>query len=93
MIGLLDGLKLGAGAVAGFVACLSINALVWQPAAEREARAAERASLQAATTIAIGELSNEADKARVRRRLCIERGGLYLNATGECLEKPTANDG
>lgn len=91
MIGLLDGLKVGGGAVVGFIACLSINALIWQPAAEREARAAERASLQAATNIAIGELSNEADKARVRRRLCIERGGLYLNATGECRERPSAD--
>lgn len=93
MLGLLDYLKIGGGAALGFVACLSINALVWRPAAEAEAREAERASLQAATTIAIGELSNEADKARVRRRLCIERGGVYLNATGLCLERPTADDG
>lgn len=93
MIGILDSIKIGGGAVAGFLVCLSINALVWQPAAEAEARASERASLQAATTIAIGELSNEADKARVRRRLCIERGGLYLNATGECRERPAAVDG
>ena len=92
MLGVLDWIKIGGGAAAGFVVCLSINALIWQPAAEREARAAERASLQAATTIAIGEISNEADKARVRRRLCIERGGLYLNATGECSERPAADD-
>jgi len=91
MIGFFDGLKIGGGALAGFAACLTINALIWQPAAEREARAAERASLQAATNIAIGELSNEADKARVRRRLCVERGGLYLNATGECRERPGAD--
>ncbi len=93
MFGILDALKIGGGAAAGFLGCLSINALVWQPSAEREARDAERASLQAATNIAIGELSNEADKARVRRRLCIERGGLYLNASGECREKPVAVDG
>jgi len=93
MFGLLDWVKIGGGAAVGFLACLSINALVWQPSAEREVRAAERASLQAATNIAIGELSNEADKARVRRRMCIERGGLYLNASGECRERSTAVDG
>ena len=93
MFGLLDWMKIGGGVAAGFIACLSINALIWQPAAEREARTQERASLTAITNIAIGELSNEADKARVRRRLCVERGGLYLNATGECREKPVAVDG
>lgn len=93
MFVLLDWMKIAGGAAAGFLACLTVNALIWQPMAEREARAAERATLQAATNIAIGELSNEADKARVRRRLCVERGGLYLNTTGECRERPTAVDG
>ena len=93
MFGLLDWLKIGGGAGLGFVACLGLNALVWAPAAEREAREAERASMQAATSKAIGELSNEADKARVRRRLCIERGLLYSNRTGECIEGATAVDG
>lgn len=93
MFGLLDWFKIGAGAASGFVICLTINALVWQPAAVREAREAERASLQAATSKAIGELSNEADKARVRRRICIERGLLYSNRTGECIESAAAVDG
>lgn len=93
MFGLFDALKIGAGAAAGFVLCLTINALVWQPAAEREAREAERAALQAATSKAIGELSNEADKARVRRRICIERGLLYSNRTGECVEAAASIDG
>jgi hypothetical protein len=93
MFGLLDGLKIAGGVALGFAACLTINALFWQPAAEREAREAERASLQAATSKAIGELSNEADKARVRRRLCIERGLLYSNRTGECVEAAASIDG
>lgn len=93
MFGIVDLAKMGGGAAVGFIACLSINALVWQPAAEREARASERAAMQNITNIAIGELSNEADKARVRRRLCIERGGVYLNATGQCRERPAAIDG
>ena len=92
MVGFLDGMKIGGGVVAGFLACLGLNSLIWQPAAEREARAAERASLTAITNIAIGEITDEADKARVRRRLRIERGGLYLNATGECRERPVAVD-
>ena len=93
MFGLLDWMKIGGGAGLGFVACLAVNALVWAPVAEREAREAERAAMQAATSKAIGELSNEADKARVRRRLCIERGLLYSNRTGECVEGPAAVDG
>jgi hypothetical protein len=93
MFGIFDALKIGAGGVAGFALCLTLNAIFWQPAAEREAREAERASMQAATSKAIGELSNEADKARVRRRLCIERGLLYSNRTGECVEGATAVDG
>jgi|GEM_PF-2475275 len=93
MFGLLDWTKIAGGAGIGFVACLTINALLWAPVAEREAREAERASMQAATTKAIGELTNEADKARVRRRLCIERGLLYSNRTGECIESATPVDG
>lgn len=93
MFGILDWLKIVGGAGIGFAACLTLNTLWWQPAAERAARDAERATMQAATTKAIGELSNEADKARVRRRLCIERGGMYLNSTGQCVEDPAAIHG
>jgi hypothetical protein len=93
MFCLLDALKIGVGAAAGFVLCLTLNALLWLPEAEREARAQERATLQAATNTAIGELTNEADKARVRRRLCIERGGLYSYGTGVCGERPAAVNG
>lgn len=93
MFGLFDWLKIGAGALAGFALCVAINALLWAPAAEREAREAEAARLNAATQKAIGELTNEADRARVNRRLCLERGGLYLNAPGRCVERPDTDDG
>lgn len=93
MVGLLDALKIGSGAAGLRRLPHHQCPYLWQPAAEAKARAAERASLTAATNIAIAELFNEADKARVRRRLCVERGGLYLVATGECREKPNAVDG
>ncbi|WP_421413120.1 hypothetical protein [Agrobacterium tumefaciens] len=83
-----DKISFAAGAAAGaIVATLlftTINAVWWLPSAKEEARMIERAELDAATNKAIGELTNEADKARVNRRLCRERGGVYLNATGRC---------
>ncbi|MCD4660429.1 MAG: hypothetical protein K8S26_10570 [Agrobacterium sp.] len=83
-----DKISFAVGAAAGaIVACLlftTINAVWWLPSAKEEARMVERAELDAATNKAIGELTNEADKARVNRRLCRERGGVYLNATGRC---------
>lgn len=83
-----DKISFAVGAAAGsIVACLlftTINTVWWLPRAKEEARMIERAELDAATNKAIGELTNEADKARVNRRLCRERGGVYLNATGRC---------
>ena len=86
---LFDLLKLSVGAAVGFALCM----LLYVPGAVREAREAEAARLTAATNTAIGELTNEADKARVRRRLCIERGGMYLHETGQCGERPAAING
>jgi len=90
MFGLLDWLKIGAGLVAGAVIASAVVSLIalysWIPDAEDKARVAERAAMQAATDKAIGELSNEADKARFERRLCRERGGVYLNSTGQCVQ-------
>ena len=73
-----------AGAIVAALLFTTINAVWWLPRAKEEARIIERAELDAATNKAIGELTNEADKARVNRRLCRERGGVYLNATGRC---------
>ncbi|UFX09072.1 hypothetical protein [Sinorhizobium meliloti] len=85
-------ISFAAGAIAGgFVVLLvtqAVNALWIIPGAREEGRQLERAELEAATTKAIGELANEADQARVNRRLCIERGRLYVNATGLCIERP-----
>ena len=90
-------LKLGAAAVFGGFVVFSVygllNALLWLPAAEQRGRALASAELTAATNKAIGEFSNAADQARVRRRLCSERGGVYDFAKGECIEtKPVVND-
>lgn len=87
MTGLLDAAKLPAAALLGAAAVFAYTQLVSLPAARSEGRALERAALDAATTKAIGELTNEADKARVARRLCRERGRVYLNATGVCVER------
>lgn len=85
-------ISLAAGAIAGgFVVLLvtqAVNALWIIPGAREEGRKLERAELEAATTKAIGELANEADQARVNRRLCIERGRVYLNSSGKCVERP-----
>ncbi|MDM9629551.1 hypothetical protein QTL95_27070 [Rhizobium sp. S152] len=83
-----DVLKLGAGAVVGgllvFIIYSTLNTVWWLPAAEQRGRAIEAAEATAATNKAIGELSNAADQARVRRRLCSERGGLYDFAANSC---------
>ncbi|MDW9766434.1 hypothetical protein GOB36_02165 [Sinorhizobium meliloti] len=90
-------LSLAAGAVAGgilvFIGMQTVNALWIIPAAREEGRKLERAELEAATTKAIGELANEADQARVNRRLCIERGRVYLNSSGKCVERPAQPGG
>nr|WP_052754087.1 hypothetical protein [Neorhizobium galegae] len=77
----------------GFAVFTTINAVWWLPDAKAEARAIERATMQAATDKAVGELSNEADKARFTRRMCRERSGVDLNATGQCLEGATVPHG
>ncbi|ULJ73317.1 hypothetical protein [Rhizobium gallicum] len=92
-----DWLKIGAGAALGalvtFAIYATLNALVWLPAAEKHGRDLEAAELTAATNKAIGELSNAADQARVRRRLCSERGGMYDFAKGICIEPEPPTDG
>ncbi|MDW9974014.1 hypothetical protein GOB98_29500 [Sinorhizobium meliloti] len=86
-------LSLAAGAIAGgivvFISMHTVNALwIILPGAREEGRKLERAELDSATNKAIGELRDEADRARFNRRLCIERGRLYVNATGLCVERP-----
>lgn len=90
-------IKIGMGALCGALLTFAIygtlNAFVFLPAAEQRGRDLESVELTAATNKAIGELGNAADQARVRRRLCSERGGMYQYDSGECLEaKPDSND-
>jgi hypothetical protein len=80
------------GAVATFLVFAALNQFLWLPAAEQRGRDLEAAELTAATTKAIGELSNAADQARVRRRLCSERGGVFHFDTGECIEAKPVGD-
>ncbi|MDX0141276.1 hypothetical protein GOC46_31305 [Sinorhizobium meliloti] len=89
--------SLAVGAVAGgilvFIGMHTVNALWIIPGAQEEGRRLERAELDSATNKAIGELRDEADRARFNRRLCIERGRLYVNATGQCVERPAQPGG
>lgn len=84
-------LKLAPPAIGGAILAVTVysilNSLWWLPAARNEGALVERAEQAAATDRAIGELSNEADRSRFNRRLCLERGGLYLHATGKCAER------
>ena len=88
---MIDKLSLATGALVGgfavFLAAGALNAVWLLPRATEQGRALERAELDAATTKAIGELTNEADKARVARRLCRELGRVYLHASGGCIER------
>lgn len=80
----LTGGVLGAAAAASAVLAWAV--FIHGPAQHEAGGLAKAAELTAATNAAIMELSDEADRARVRRRLCIERGGLYSFASGECRE-------
>lgn len=94
---IISRIALVVGGIGGLIAAFALFSLiniVWLlPAARNEGRAAERATLDAATNKAIGELSDAADKARFTRRLCRERGGVYLNASGQCEQAKAQPDG
>lgn len=81
------------GLILAFAIFQLVNAVWLLPAARDEGRALERAELDAATNKAIGELSDAADQARFIRRLCRERGGVYVNATGQCEQRAAEPNG
>lgn len=85
------------GLVIGFILSWAVlaaaNQFVWLPAARNEGRELERSELDAATNKAIGELSDAADQARFTRRLCRERGRVYINATGQCEQRAAEPNG
>lgn len=77
--------------VAGIVVALVAGgAYVWgrMDGAALTDAAVEKALTQARenTERAINELADEADQARVRRRLCIDRGGVWNFADNECIK-------
>ena len=55
----------------------------YQRGAEQGAAAALEQAQQE-TEAAINEITNAADRARVQRRLCVDRGGVWNNAADEC---------
>ncbi|WP_085026930.1 hypothetical protein [Ensifer aridi] len=82
------------GAVGGFLIFSAVNALSWLPAAKEEGAKIARSELDSATNKSIGELRDEASGCGSHnRRLWIERGRLYVNATGQCVERPAQPGG
>jgi len=76
------------GAVAGAGIMLGW-AVFWHGPAEYRAGSLETAArLDAATSQALKELEDEADRAAFLYRQCVELGRLYDLATGRCLEGP-----
>lgn len=86
-LGLLVGAAIGGAIV--FLLMTAAYTYCLLPAAREQ----EHMLLDAVTNIAKEELTNEADRARFNRRLCIERVGVYSHASGKCLEGPPKPDG
>lgn len=82
----LAGSEVGRLALAGTVAAGAMWAHgEWQ--FQRGSDAGATSALEQArreTEAAINELASEADRARVQRRLCLERGGVWRLADDEC---------
>lgn len=68
------------GAVLAFMVFMTWNTLWDNPRVRDETEAKLTANFHKA----IGELGNEADNARARRRLCVSIGGVFNFETGEC---------
>ena len=86
MIGLIDGLKIGAGAAGGFLVALALSVTVWQPSAKREAIASERA-VQLAKSMSIIQKRTKTDAAVNQLddgALCRELGGVWNQADNVC---------
>lgn len=90
MIGLLDGLKIAAGALVGgalmFVAASAYTTFVVAPAIEKTTRAIVEAEAERRTLDAIKSVSDAAERARAMRRYCAGRGLLYDFAANQCRE-------
>ena len=61
--------------------------LVIVPDVREQTRTVVAAQLEANFRKATGELQNEADRHRLRRRLCLDGGQMYDFTTGDCAEK------
>lgn len=70
-------------AVAAVAALLGLVLLIEGRGYDR-GRAAAEAAARAATRELINDMGNEADAARVRRRACIDTGGMWSLADNQC---------
>lgn len=86
MIALLLSPKAWLGLGLGLLVAGGWAVLFHGPAQYEAGSTSTAARLDAATNAAIGDLSNEADRARFVRRQCRELGGVYDLVTGRCVE-------
>lgn len=86
MFGILDYLKIGAGAALGFAATYALSAAIWQPQARHEGATAERAAIMARSIEAMQERAGT--DAEIRKMddasLCSELGGIWLPDENTC---------
>lgn len=90
MIGDLKALLAAMGGAAAAVAVAwTYNVVIDNPSVVKQAEAV----IAVNTYKAIGEIRNDADKARAMRRFCHESGRVYNFATVECGEESTGSSG
>jgi hypothetical protein len=86
MIGILDAVKMAAGAALGFAAASLMSMAVWQPQARYEGAAAERAAIMARSIEAMQERAGT--DAEIRKMddasLCSELGGFWVPDENAC---------
>ena len=95
LLGLAGTLPAGAKAAIGFatgfvvaIAAFSVwNALIDNPRMKHEVRVATEARMANRFFQAVGELTDDAAKARIRLRLCSQSGGVYDFGSGDCRQE------
>lgn len=74
----------GAGAVLALGLSWGYNIFIDNPSIVRETTQRVEAESRLKTLTAINEVSDEAQRARAKRRFCIDSGGVFSFSTGEC---------
>ncbi len=83
-------IPVGAAVAGGLIASgviLGWNALIENPRLKTEVRIATEARMTNQFFETVGVLTDEADQARIRLRLCTQSGGVYDFETGDCRKR------